>query len=96
MAISGSTFTEMVNKQRSKNIRKGLGPEITAVSVDQFEDIFYMADLCASELRSIVDGIYERSLTEVGFKCDPEEYHQRLIECKRQADWLVNNLELWS
>lgn len=89
------SFNDMVKSQRTKNICKGLGPEITA-DVNQLDDIAYLADACRFELGSIPDGIQEKAPSEIGFKCSVEEYKQKLLECKQLADWLVNNLEFWT
>ena len=98
MAKSKSTtksFSEMVKSQRAKNIRKGLGPEITA-DVNQLDDIAYLADAIHFEMESVADGIQEKAPAEIGFKCSVDEYKQKLLECKQMADWLVNNVEFWT
>lgn len=89
------SFSEIVKSQRVKNIRKDIGPEITA-DANQLDDIAYLADACSEEVKSVADGIYEKSPSEIGFKCSVEEYKQKLLECKQLADWLVNNLEFWT
>lgn len=89
------SFSDMVKSQRAKNIRKRTGPEITA-SMDLLEDIAYLADACSMEAKSVADGIYEKSPTEIGFKCSPEEFKQKVLECKQLTDWLVDNIEFWT
>ena len=85
------SFSDMVSKQRGKNnglMKEGAdGYEYADTST--LNDVMYYAMLCSEEMNDI-DKLDGRGV--IAFKCDPEEYRQKIIECKKMCDWLVNNI----
>jgi hypothetical protein len=76
----------MVKKQRGQSISK----EYT--DRDKYDDIEYMSMACFEELESLFHAFNEHYPGDVDFKCNPDEYYQKLIECKRNCDWLIDNV----
>ena len=55
-------------------------------------DILYYAMACEEEMRSIEELDGEG---QIAFKCDPEEYRRKIIECKQMCDWLTDNITVY-
>ena len=55
-------------------------------------DILYYAMACEEEMRSIEELDGEGV---IAFKCDPEEYRRKIIECKQMCDWLTDNITVY-
>ena len=84
------SFNDMVKKQRGKAVKK----EFLA-DLDKYDDIGYMAEACANEMDSVFNAINTTPTTDLEFKCSSDEYYQKLLECKKNIDWLVENISVW-
>lgn len=94
-AKKSKSFSEMVKSQRAGNIRKDVGPQITA-NADQLDNIAYMADAICFEMESVSDGLNTKYPSEIEFYCSPDEYYQKIVECKKMVDWLTGNISFWT
>jgi len=83
------TFNDMVKKQRGQPINKEFADR------DKYDDIEYMAMACTNEVESVFKAFNENYPADIEFKCSPDEYYQKLLECKRMCDWLVENISVW-
>ena len=84
------TFNDMVKKQRSKTVKKEF-----LTDLDKYDEIGYMTEACVNELNSVFNAINDTPTTDLEFKCNPDEYYQKLLECKKNIDWLVDNISIW-
>ena len=80
------TFNDMVKKQKNNELKKDYA------DLNMFDDIGSLAYACADELDSIQELFGEETPATVNFKVSPQEYYQKLLECKQTADWLVENI----
>lgn len=80
------TFNDMVNDIRKQSIVKEYADR------EEYENIEYMAMACFEELDSLFKSFNEHYPADVNFKCNPAEYYQKMIECKRNCDWLIDNV----
>lgn len=54
----------------------------------------YMAMECAEELRTLAEA-FENPPSMLDFNVSGQEYYNKLLECKKMADWLVDNIRVW-
>ena len=86
---------DMIAQTRANNnslVKSRVGMKKEYAELEKYDDVEYMAMACTDEIESVFKALNENYLTNIEFKCSPDEYYQKLLECKKICDWLVDNV----